>query len=426
MRTTPKTKPKRDEQLKAQQEFEAGGQMEDSEEDEVKYEGSISDAMSPREDIAEQEQESRNAERAQQLNVLQKAPKERMPRRGGIQTDWLSVFHGLMEKYNAMERIDAVSSGSKPVEVSDIDFIRILSPTQFRHFLQLHGVQTERFRTSSNRHAKSLKDLWTEVVLRQCTLEQYANEEAPDGLGLQRKVAAVFMELEAACQDGELRYLLLKDEIHSQSESRRNLNTRPSRKMFEDEDVISAIWRCMVQNLNLSEQLCKELFAVESVELRTEVKESSGFPGLRTIYNMHVVKMSVVDPRVTEVAQLGLPAGEVFQTELDNSLFAATTRCWIWANRHDFELAKHERSGEVIQSRKNSASDKDQNQMTVFPSLASLREFTDRGPGSLLNNEELPIHDEDSDADSIGSHRGRCRKCKCSENASVSIWCRAR
>ena len=51
------------------------------------------------------------------------------------------------------------------------------------------------------------------------------------------------------------RFLLLKDTLSESRMARHDLKTRVARKMFVDEEVSSAIWRCLKDNLNVSEEV---------------------------------------------------------------------------------------------------------------------------------------------------------------------------
>merc|ERR1712232_289884 len=110
--------------------------------------------------------------------------------------------------------------------------------------------------------------------------------------------------------------------------------------MGDDETVDEATWRCLFQVTNLPEALAKRNFQIHSVEEVQEVKESSGFPGMLTLYTLSIVEMRVLDPRSPELSCLGLPEGRMFKTHVAASMVVASTRRWKWVPKDIFEQAK--------------------------------------------------------------------------------------
>jgi hypothetical protein len=220
----------------------------------------------------------------------------------------------------------------------------MLSPQQFQMFLQLHGVILNDFGKGSS---KSVKDLWAEVIVRECELEQFANPDTPWGFGLRRRVSLVVLEIMAKI-DGEPRYLLLKDMAVQSGRLCRDMRTRVTKKMFDDEDLEDATWRCMVQVLNIAEDVAKRNFTIDSMEESQEVKESAGFPGMLSLYTLNTVHMRVNDPSAPEVALMGLPEGKEFKTHVAKTMVAGSVRRWMWVPDESFVQAKSATAGTVV------------------------------------------------------------------------------
>lgn len=267
-------------------------------------------------------------------------------RRGGVQLSSEKILEGLKSQFSAMDKLEDLPQCPdipKDGTTNDIEFIRILKPNQFKDFLQIHGVPVRDWGNAKMK-TKSLEELWAEVSLRECTLVK-----VQAGLGsftLERVVNVVFLEIEAVV-DNSSRYLLLQDE-KTQFASRNNLRTRPSKKMFDDEEVEEAVWRCIYQNLDIKDKKARQHFAIQSVEERVEEKSSGGFPGLPTTYNMHVARLKVRDPSHADMDKLGLPSGKNFQTSA-RFIRHKTTRTWTWCSCADFQNAVMNTSGVKLQ-----------------------------------------------------------------------------
>jgi len=271
-----------------------------------------------------------------------------MRRRGGVQLSTEKVFEGLKEQFNAMEKLEQSESTcmSESITTEDIEFIRILTPAQFKVFLEKHGVPVREYGNPVLK-TKSVKDLFAEVVLRECSLVQISNPNLASGLSLERMVRVIFLEIEALLFN-KSHFLLLKDEATDHN-VRTNLNTRPSKKMFDDEDVEDATWRCLYQNLDIAktEGPCKDNFKVVSAQHLTETKGSAGFPGLPTVYDVHVVHLRICDTSHHELSNLGLPDGSAFKTT-SGFISHTTTRSWRWCPWHEFQKAKAATAGTIV------------------------------------------------------------------------------
>jgi hypothetical protein len=226
---------------------------------------------------------------------------------------------------------------------NDIDFIRILKPAQFKDFLKIHGVPLQDW-GSSTLKTKTLEELWAEVSLRECTLQKVADAHG-HGFLLERVVTVIFLEIQALVGN-EARYLLLQDE-KTEFSTRSNLKTRPSKKMFDDEEVEEAVWRCIHQNLDIKEKKSQQHFTIKGSEAHVETKDSSGgFPGIPTTYNMNVVSLEVNDPSHPDMEKFGLPSGMNFQTSA-RFIRHKTRRDWTWCSSLDFKKAKAKTTGVV-------------------------------------------------------------------------------
>lgn len=281
---------------------------------------------------------------AKQVDKL-RTPKSR---RGGVQLSSELVLEGLKSQFNAMDKLEDIvhtPSFREYGTTNDIEFIRILKPSQFKDFLQIHGVPVRDWGNSKLK-TKSLEELWAEVSLRECTLVKVPSTLG-NGFTLERVVSVIFLEIQ--CRVGEeRRYLLLQDE-KTQFAARSNLKTRPSKKMFDDEEVEEAVWRCIFQNLDIKDKKAQQQFRILTVEARVEEKNSSGgFPGLPTTYNMNIARLEVIDPSHADMAKLGLPSGKNFQTTA-RFIRHKTTRTWAWFTAEDFENAIALTAGHVLQ-----------------------------------------------------------------------------
>eukprot|EP00747_Dinoflagellata_sp_TGD_P218217 gnl/TRDRNA2_/TRDRNA2_90500_c0_seq2.p1 gnl/TRDRNA2_/TRDRNA2_90500_c0~~gnl/TRDRNA2_/TRDRNA2_90500_c0_seq2.p1 ORF type:complete len:402 (+),score=75.38 gnl/TRDRNA2_/TRDRNA2_90500_c0_seq2:74-1207(+) len=238
-------------------------------------------------------------------------------------------------------RLEAAEAIQNKKASGSLDFIRVLPSHLFTAFLRSRGLPIEEYGRGK---AKHVRDLWAEVVMRECELEEH---EIEDGCTLQRKVKVVAVELQVAIGE-ECKFLLLKDAWNATS-TRKDLNIRVTRKMFAEEDPLSETYRCLYQVLNLSETVCKTHLVIEATEDIEEVKSSEGFPGLITFYNLHVVHMRVIDPSAPALAKLGLPEGKCFTTEVGSTgmgLSTARSCSWEWCSREEFVAALQKSKGE--------------------------------------------------------------------------------
>lgn len=285
-----------------------------------------------------------STERAETLGLINR--RASVERRGGVQMSTAQVLQGLKAKFDQLERLEDEESRkcAEKVGTQDIDFVRMLQPSQFKMFFKRHGIDMAKY---GRERAKTVKDLWAEVVFRECELQQVEDPKTGQ-LSLERFVRVIMVEVEAECADGEVRHLMLKNEERT-GNSRRDLYNRMSKKMFDDENVDNAMWRCMLQNMALPEEMCQKQFAVVSTQRTHEYKVSSGFPGLPTSYDMHVVRMRVVNPSDPVVEKLGLPEGKDFKTQHVALIGPPSIRTWVWCTKAAFDAAVEATSGEVIE-----------------------------------------------------------------------------
>jgi hypothetical protein len=241
------------------------------------------------------------------------------------------------DQWDAMERLGAdeqrVSHG---VGFGDIEFVRLLPPGQFQAFLEHHGVRVADFGRSP---AKTVRDLWAEVMMRESELEQYPNPSKPCGFELRRRVRQVVLDLSAEVGE-ELKYLLLKELLVQSGRRCKNLAARVSLKMFPDESVADATQRCMLQVLGVPEETSKRHFVIESTEDSQEVKFSTGFPGMLTLYVLTTIRVRVPNSTAHGLGCIGLPKGREFSVSCPQSMVAGRTRRFMWVSESDFEEAK--------------------------------------------------------------------------------------
>merc|ERR1711879_157226 len=104
---------------------------------------------------------------------------------------------------------------------------------------------------------------------------------------------------------------------------------RVTRKMFADEEVEEAIWRCISESLELTETTAMECFLIESIRSQTEVKSSGGFPGLLTHYHQHLARVRMLTRC--------LPTCTEFFTSVDGPMRSGGKHLWTWCTRQEFE-----------------------------------------------------------------------------------------
>merc|ERR1740130_1771094 len=173
-----------------------------------------------------------------------------------------------------------------------MELMRLMGASEFVGFLATIGVPVTEY-GNPDKGSKPLVELWLELVFRQCLLERMPNPEAESGWCIHRKVKVAFLEVQVLV-GSEMKILLLKDDTVD-GKTRRDVMTRPSAKMFEDEDTEEATWRCLAQTLVLKEKVCFQNFEISSQDSQVEEKWSPGFPGILTVYNMVVLQVRVKD-----------------------------------------------------------------------------------------------------------------------------------
>lgn len=128
--------------------------------------------------------------------------------------------------------------------------------------------------------------------------QEFSLEVLSDGERyLARNAAVVIVELCADFRGGQF-FLLLKNEFSDTGEGaptlRGDLNTRVTRTMHIKEDKEASVWRCLSDNFEMSTDVCKSNFALQCTRDVKEAKSSPGFPGVETIYNLHIARVRMV------------------------------------------------------------------------------------------------------------------------------------
>jgi len=277
-------------------------------------------------------------------------------RRGEVSTSVDFIFKSLRAKYEKMEQLDKPASavrGSSPTagRSEDMELIRLMEPSQFVSFLGAQGVPVQDYGKIELK-TKPLVELWLELIFRKCSLEYIKDADANGNL-LKRTVKVAFLEVEVMV-DGEPRFLLLKDDTVD-GKTRTNMNTRPSAKMFGDEDVEDAAWRCLLLTLNVSEKFCQQNFEIASSSTIMEEKSSAGFPGIQTVYDILVARLVCKDPAAPALLPFGLPSGSDFTRGLRKGLAgtgSVRSKTWRWCTEAELAAAKAASAGEVRASSK--------------------------------------------------------------------------
>mmetsp|Transcript_7838 Transcript_7838/g.22171 ORF Transcript_7838/g.22171 Transcript_7838/m.22171 type:complete len:383 (-) Transcript_7838:80-1228(-) len=260
-----------------------------------------------------------------------------LKRRSGMQIPQQELLQGLQAMPYAIESV-GVSTSSKayPNEESLAD-IRLLKPNDFLKFLQEHNVPVMDYDRGK---ARCLQDLWAEVVIGECSLERVSDPMGSSMFCLQRRVRGLILEVTATIE-GQEKFLLLKREENDHGHVRDNLDSRVTTKIFDDEDVPSALRRALRQNLEMESRSVEEEFAIESTADVESVLDAIAYPGLRTVYSMHVVYMRVRDTNRPKMAAIGLPSGSSFTAEMMvSALSVGKRRTWCWCIPNTMEAAK--------------------------------------------------------------------------------------
>jgi len=232
---------------------------------------------------------------------------------------------------------------SRSVNVLGAKFFKSKSLSQFEAFLVDHGIPVELFGINN---AKTSKELLEEVTGEVCTLETGMGAESFSRARLQRRVAAVLIELRANIH-GEDMFLVLKDVMLDSGVKRVNVNTRMALAIGAAEDITSAMRRCFQDNLQVDEQAFKAHFVIESIQKTEETRESLSYPGLPCVYNLQIAQVRVLHPSTPVLSRLGLPSGAEFQTKRVGTS-RSTLRTWIWCSRTVFNSALEKIDGTKV------------------------------------------------------------------------------
>jgi len=243
------------------------------------------------------------------------------------------------------QHLDVSTTGSDSEASPDEDhlaYIRQLKPDDFAKFLRAHHVPVEDYGRDK---ARCLQDLWAEVVVRECSLERIPNPMGSSKCFLQRRVRTIIIEIKATIE-GQEKFLLLNREVNDHGHVRDSLDARVTTKMFDDEDIPSAMHRCLLQNLGMECSAVEDGFAIELEEDAKAVRESTAYPGLRTIYTMHLVHLRVRDISHPMMAAIGLPLGSSFTAQMMVSALGVGKRLtWSWCMRGVMKAVQRAKQG---------------------------------------------------------------------------------
>lgn len=265
-----------------------------------------------------------------------------------------AMLKGLRERFDALDALGGstcsrnsgsswapmMSLNSNASGDTNVDFVRLMSPQEFNSFLQYYGVDLSAFDSSK---ARSLRDLWLEVIWQTTNLEKYPCADGPDGFRIKRLVKLLAVKLEASI-NGETRHLMLSSEDH-----RKNLNQRLTTKMFSDEGDEDSLVRCMMQNFGMKPGTVWNHMSITEATQHEEVKDSPTYPGLRTFYDIHTLTVCIHYPNSPELAIIGLPDAQDFKTERAGTALQKQVRTWIWVDTTTFENMTRLTTGTVTQ-----------------------------------------------------------------------------
>lgn len=201
--------------------------------------------------------------------------------------------------------------------------------TEFMWMMGRFGLPLEMYGKDK---AKSLSELWAEMMKpKDKAKTKFEARVLPDGkVELLRSAAVVVVEL-CTELDGKDVFLLLKYTFTDDgSQTRWDLNTRITKKMWTSEEPEKATWHCLSDNLSLTECICKENFEIESHKVIEEESMSEGFPGLLTRYTLHVARVRMHNKC--------MPTSQEFMTKVQGTgANAGSKRVWTWCSRPHFE-----------------------------------------------------------------------------------------
>lgn len=280
-------------------------------------------------------------------------------RRCGVMTSTDDIVKDLEKKYAQMEEmVDTLEVGETELrqqESTDTKLVRSLTAMEFINFLRASGVPVQDYGKMELK-TKPAVALWLELIFKKCDLERIpdASASGPSAPRLKRTLQMMFLEVEVLI-GSERRFLILKDSVDD-GKTRGDLNQRPSVKMFADEELEDAAWRCLVLNLNVAEKFCWQHFDIVSSSSHAETKISAGFPGIFTVYNIHVAHIKVKDPAAASLADFGLPRGTQFTRQLTKGMSgagpngaASRAKSWKWCSHDELMTAKAANAGTLIE-----------------------------------------------------------------------------
>ncbi|MFC1850973.1 NUDIX domain-containing protein [candidate division CSSED10-310 bacterium] len=156
--------------------------------------------------------------------------------------------------------------------------------------------------------AKSVSELWQEIMVGETTILN----EPP--------VRVVRGVVQVMIRNGSK--ILIEREQEFAHNQKRYRNTPPAEKMKPAESYTATVLRCMSEEFGIKPETIE--IREETYRQRREMKESSSYPGLLTLYHFHIVEVQVQ----------GLPDTE-FWTQETGSGNLVTRHHWIWKSESE-------------------------------------------------------------------------------------------
>lgn len=195
-----------------------------------------------------------------------------------------------------------------------------------RNLLQIHGINP------SDITAEAFAELCDEVLDA-----KYATLLVREDNELERCINVLKVWLFADILSSE--HVLTRRWTSENGEQITKDNGQPVNfRMFRDQSWESALRVALLERLNLDENFQQQHLSLDerSYRLSEEVGHSRTYPGLRTVYCIHEVKVRVLDPTRAGMEVLGLPEGNDFTiTRIKKSSKGdkpgqVVLTCWCW------------------------------------------------------------------------------------------------
>lgn len=185
-----------------------------------------------------------------------------------------------------------------------------------REILERNGVDTGKFGKGT---AKTMEEFAHECHLGEAVL-------AEENKKLIRVVDVVVVRLEGKKGGGGGTKKLLVERSQEFADGRkRDVNRLPGTKRRPHESVRETALRVCSESLKLSTE---DVEFKGAAEMFDEQEDSPSYPGIWTVYRKHLLKAVIVAKDSTSLVKVGLPKGNPFETELQES--GGIKIAWGW------------------------------------------------------------------------------------------------